>query len=108
MYFSRHLNTRGEEITPRKACQGVNWRLSHVRYLASTTGSNANLPQPCCWVLARQLDADAGSLVTDNIRNLGLELMPRKRVAATNIDCNNSVKGIVFEDNTYRSCVVLP
>ncbi|KFY20612.1 hypothetical protein V491_03577 [Pseudogymnoascus sp. VKM F-3775] len=56
------------------------------------------------WVLARQLDADAGSLVTDTIRQLGLEVMLRKRVATINTDSNNNVQGILFEDGESIEC----
>ncbi|KFY01031.1 hypothetical protein O988_02955 [Pseudogymnoascus sp. VKM F-3808] len=56
------------------------------------------------WVLARQLDADAGSLVTDTIRQLGLDVMLRKRVATINTDSNNNVQGIVFEDGDSIDC----
>lgn len=56
------------------------------------------------WVLARQLDADAGSLVTDTIRQLGLEVMLRKRVATINTDSSNNVQGITFEDGESIDC----
>ncbi|KFY99776.1 hypothetical protein V500_01260 [Pseudogymnoascus sp. VKM F-4518 (FW-2643)] len=56
------------------------------------------------WVLARQLDADAGSLVTDTIRQLGLDVMLRKRVATINTDSSNNVQGIVFEDGETLDC----
>lgn len=56
------------------------------------------------WVLARQLDADAGTLVTDTIRQLGLEVMLRKRVATINTDSNNNVQGILFEDGESMEC----
>lgn len=56
------------------------------------------------WVLARQLDADAGSLVTDNIRQLGLDVLLRKRVALIKTDSDNNVQGIVFEDGETIDC----
>jgi nitrite reductase (NAD(P)H) len=65
---------------------------------------NAKLIDRNKWVLARQLDADAGSLVTDTIRQLGLEVMLRKRVAVINTDDNNKVLGITFEDGETIDC----
>ena len=56
------------------------------------------------WVLARQLDGDAGSLVTRKIRELGLEVMHEKRVATIKTDEDNNVTGIVFEDGEEISC----
>ncbi|KAK2748059.1 hypothetical protein FQN55_004610 [Onygenales sp. PD_40] len=56
------------------------------------------------WVLARQLDGDAGSLVTEKIRELGLDVLLRKRVARINVDDNNNVVGITFEDGESVDC----
>lgn len=56
------------------------------------------------WVLARQLDADAGTLVTAKIRELGLDVMLRKRVAIIKTDHDNNVIGIVFEDGEILDC----
>lgn len=56
------------------------------------------------WVLARQLDGDAGTLVTKKIRELGLEVLPEKRVAAIKTDDDNNVTGILFEDGEEISC----
>jgi nitrite reductase (NAD(P)H) len=56
------------------------------------------------WVLARQLDADAGALVTEKIRELGLDVVLRKRVAAIKTDDSNNVTGIVFEDGETVDC----
>lgn len=56
------------------------------------------------WVLARQLDADAGSLVTETIRQLGLDVMLRRRVATINTDSSNNVQGITFEDGESIDC----
>jgi nitrite reductase (NAD(P)H) len=56
------------------------------------------------WVLARQLDADAGSLVTDKIRELGLEVLHQKRVASIETDEANSVTGMTFEDGSRVDC----
>lgn len=56
------------------------------------------------WVLARQLDGDAGALVTEQIQNLGLDVMLRKRVARINVDENNNVRSILFEDGETIDC----
>lgn len=56
------------------------------------------------WVLARQLDGDAGSLVTRKIKDLGLEVLHQKRVAVVNTDGGNNVTGITFEDGEHISC----
>ena len=56
------------------------------------------------WVLARQLDGDAGSLVTRKIRELGLEVMHEKRVATIKTNEDNNVTGIIFEDGEEINC----
>ena len=56
------------------------------------------------WVLARQLDGDAGTLVTRKIRELGLDVMHEKRVARVKTDVDNNVTGIVFEDGEEIDC----
>ncbi|PGG95842.1 nitrite reductase [NAD(P)H] [Polytolypa hystricis UAMH7299] len=56
------------------------------------------------WVLSRQLDGDAGSLVTDKIRDLGLDVLLRKRVTRINVDDGNNVTGITFEDGESIDC----
>jgi nitrite reductase (NAD(P)H) len=56
------------------------------------------------WVLARQLDGDAGTLVTEKIRELGLDVMLQKRVARIETDDGNNVTGITFEDGSRIDC----
>lgn len=56
------------------------------------------------WVLARQLDADAGSLVTRKIQELGLDVLHQKRVAAVNTDEDKNVIGMTFEDGEKIDC----
>ncbi|PYI32346.1 nitrite reductase NiiA [Aspergillus indologenus CBS 114.80] len=56
------------------------------------------------WVLARQLDGDAGTLVTRKIRELGLDVLHQKRVATIKTDADNNVTGIVFEDGEEIDC----
>ncbi|OJJ49898.1 hypothetical protein ASPZODRAFT_109754 [Penicilliopsis zonata CBS 506.65] len=56
------------------------------------------------WVLARQLDADAGSLVTRKIRELGLDVLHEKRIKSVDTDEDNNVVGITFEDSEKLEC----
>lgn len=56
------------------------------------------------WVLSRQLDQDAGSLVVELVRKLGLDVMLSKRVGKIEVDENNAVKGVVFEDGQHMDC----
>jgi NAD(P)H-nitrite reductase len=56
------------------------------------------------YVLARQLDADAGKLVTDKIGEIGLDVMLQKRVATIDTDADNNVVGITFEDGEKLKC----
>lgn len=56
------------------------------------------------YVLARQLDADAGSLVTEKIRELGLDVMHQKKIARIETDEGNNVIGVTFEDGEKVDC----
>ncbi|KAK5707014.1 hypothetical protein LTS12_028228, partial [Elasticomyces elasticus] len=56
------------------------------------------------WVLARQLDGDAGTLVTRKIRELGFEVLHEKHVASIKTDGDNNVTGILFGDGEEISC----
>ena len=56
------------------------------------------------WVLARQLDEDAGNLVTEKIRQIGLDVMHQKRVLRIDVDAGNNVEGITFEDGEMLDC----
>ncbi|OQE41108.1 hypothetical protein PENCOP_c005G06498 [Penicillium coprophilum] len=56
------------------------------------------------WVLARQLDADAGMLVTRKIRDLGLDVLHQKQVKIVHTDEENNVVGITFEDGERIDC----
>ncbi|KAI9816196.1 MAG: hypothetical protein M1827_001797 [Pycnora praestabilis] len=53
------------------------------------------------WVMSRQLDDDAGTMVVEQVRNLGLEVLLSKRVGKINVDDDNAVKGVTFEDGEY-------
>ena len=56
------------------------------------------------WVLSRQLDGDAGGMVVDLVRELGLDVMLSKRVGRIEVDENHAVKGVVFEDGERMDC----
>ena len=56
------------------------------------------------WVLSRQLDGDAGNLVVDLVRALGLDVMLSKRIGKIEVNDNNAVKGVVFEDGERLAC----
>ena len=56
------------------------------------------------WVLSRQLDGDAGGMVIEQVRNLGLEVLLSKRVGRVNTDDDNNVVGVTFEDGEKMSC----
>ncbi|KAF2472991.1 nitrite reductase [Lindgomyces ingoldianus] len=56
------------------------------------------------WVLSRQLDGDAGGMVVEQVRALGLDVLLSKRVGKILTDENNSVKGVVFEDGEQMDC----
>jgi nitrite reductase (NAD(P)H) len=59
------------------------------------------------YLLARQLDADAGNLVTDKVRALGLDVMHRRRIATIDVDDENNVTGVTFEDGERIECSAL-
>ncbi|KIW63146.1 nitrite reductase [NAD(P)H], large subunit, variant 2 [Phialophora macrospora] len=56
------------------------------------------------WVLSRQLDGDAGGMVVELVRNLGLDVMLSKRVGKIVANEDNAVKGVVFEDGEEMEC----
>jgi nitrite reductase (NAD(P)H) len=56
------------------------------------------------WVLSRQLDGDAGTLVTEKVRELGLQVLLRKRIARIEVDDGNNVVGVTFEDGGRIDC----
>ncbi|KAF4125601.1 nitrite reductase (NAD(P)H) [Geosmithia morbida] len=56
------------------------------------------------WVLSRQLDGDAGSMVVQQVRDLGLDVMLSRRVGRIKVDAGNSVTGVVFEDGEEMDC----
>jgi len=48
------------------------------------------------WVLSRQLDGDAGGLVVEQVRALGLEVLLSKRVGKIEVNENRTVKGVLY------------
>ncbi|KAF2793454.1 nitrite reductase [Melanomma pulvis-pyrius CBS 109.77] len=56
------------------------------------------------WVLSRQLDSDAGSMVVEQVRSLGLDVLMSKRVGKIITDEENFVQGVVFEDGEKMDC----
>ena len=56
------------------------------------------------WVLSRQLDGDAGGMVVEQVRGLGLEVLLSKRVGRILKDKDNFVLGVVFEDGEEMEC----
>lgn len=59
------------------------------------------------WVMSRQLDSDAGGMVVDLIQKLGLDVLLSKRVGKIEVDDNNAVKGVLFEDGERMDCKCL-
>lgn len=59
------------------------------------------------WVLSRQLDSDAGSMVVDLVTKLGLDVLLGKRVGKIEVDDDNAVQGVVFEDGERMDCKCL-
>lgn len=59
------------------------------------------------WVLSRQLDGDAGGMVVEQVRALGLDVLLSKRVGKINTDSENNVKGVTFEDGESMDCVCI-
>ncbi|KAF2622313.1 nitrite reductase [Macroventuria anomochaeta] len=56
------------------------------------------------WVLSRQLDGDAGSMVVEQVRAMGLDVMLSKRVGKILTTEKNAVRGVVFEDGEEMEC----
>lgn len=59
------------------------------------------------WVLSRQLDGDAGSMVVEQVRSLGLDVMLSKRVGSIVTDENNKMTGVIFEDGDKMDCACI-
>ena len=59
------------------------------------------------WVLSRQLDGDAGGMVVEQVRALGLDVLLSKRVGRIEVDEEESVKGVQFEDGERMDCACI-
>ena len=68
------------------------------------TFSKVKLIERNRWVLSRQLDGDAGSMVVELVSKLGLDVLLSKRVGRIEVDEENTVKGVVFEDGERMDC----
>ena len=68
------------------------------------TFSKVKLIERNRWVLSRQLDGDAGGMVVDLVRKLGLDVLLSKRVGKIEVDADNAVKGVLFEDGERMDC----
>ena len=66
--------------------------------------SKVKLVERNSWVMSRQLDGDAGSMVVEQVRNLGLDVLIRQRVARINTDGDNNVVGMTFENGESVEC----
>jgi nitrite reductase (NAD(P)H) len=56
------------------------------------------------WVLSRQLDGDAGGMVVEQVRALGLDVLLSKRVGKVLVNEENEVTGVKFEDGQLMDC----
>ncbi|KAH6842881.1 hypothetical protein B0I37DRAFT_436789 [Chaetomium sp. MPI-CAGE-AT-0009] len=56
------------------------------------------------WVLSRQLDSVAGSMVVDQVRDLGVDVLLNKAVAGIQTDEQHNVTGVSFEDGDSFAC----
>ncbi|KAK7407944.1 Nitrite reductase [NAD(P)H] [Neonectria punicea] len=69
--------------------------------------SKITLLERAQWVLSRQLDADAGKMVIDQVRTLGVDIMLGKSVASIRTDEGSNLAGVVFEDGEEIDCSTL-
>ena len=56
------------------------------------------------WLMARQLDSDAGSLVTKKVRDLGVEVLHNKSLKSIDVDNDSNMTGITFTDGERLDC----
>ncbi|KAJ4293876.1 Nitrite reductase [NAD(P)H] [Collariella sp. IMI 366227] len=56
------------------------------------------------WVLNRQLDRDAGMMVVEQVRSLGVDVVLGKGVSKIEVDEEHKVKGIIYENGEVFSC----
>ncbi|KAH7157614.1 hypothetical protein B0J13DRAFT_174658 [Dactylonectria estremocensis] len=69
--------------------------------------NNISLIERASWVLSRQLDPDAGQMVVDQVRTLGVDIMLSKSLATIKTDENNNLVGVGFEDGDEMACSTL-
>jgi nitrite reductase (NAD(P)H) len=56
------------------------------------------------WVLSRQLDGEAGGMVVEQVRALGLDVMLSKRVGEILVDGEHKMIGVLFESGERLDC----
>ncbi|RMZ86401.1 hypothetical protein DV736_g6372, partial [Chaetothyriales sp. CBS 134916] len=56
------------------------------------------------WVLSRQLDGEAGTMVVELVRKLGLDVMLGKRVREILTNEQKEITGVLFEDGDEMEC----
>jgi nitrite reductase (NAD(P)H) len=56
------------------------------------------------WLLSRQLDAEAGGMVCEQVRALGVDVLLEKSVSKIDVDDQNRVRGIFFNNGEYFDC----
>jgi nitrite reductase (NAD(P)H) len=71
------------------------------------TYSNVSLVEKSPWLLSRQLDCDAGGMVAQEVRRLGLDVMLGKGVKTIKVDGDNNVAGVAFDDGEEIECTTV-
>lgn len=56
------------------------------------------------WVMSRQLDGEAGTMLVEQVRNLGLDVMLSRRIERIDTGDDNKVKCVTFEDGDSIDC----
>ncbi|KAK4119299.1 nitrite reductase [Parathielavia appendiculata] len=69
--------------------------------------SNVKVLERNGWVLSRQLDADAGGMVVEQVRSLGVDVMLKKSVASIEVDEERRVTGVKLVDGESFACSTL-
>jgi nitrite reductase (NAD(P)H) len=59
------------------------------------------------WVMSRQLDGDASSMVVEQVQQLGLDVLLSKRVQCIDTDDENNLTGVTFEDGDKLECTTI-
>lgn len=68
------------------------------------TFSSVKIVERSEYLLSRQLDSDAGNLVAEKVRELGLDVMQRRSIARISTDESNNVRGVVLENGEEMEC----